>query len=93
MLYGTTVYGGSSGQGTVFSLSLGAPQLTITESGTNIILTWPANATNWTLLQNTNLATTNWTAFAAANVGNNGILKTATNQPAGGNKFFRLMHP
>ena len=57
------------------------------------LVTWPANATNWTLLQNTNLATTNWTAFATANVGNNGILKTATNQPAGGNKFFRLVHP
>jgi len=31
---------GSSGEGTVFSLSF-RPQLTITASGTNIILSWP----------------------------------------------------
>ena len=37
-LYGTATGGGSSGNGTVFSLSF-APQLTITSSGTNVILT------------------------------------------------------
>jgi uncharacterized repeat protein (TIGR03803 family) len=41
-LYGTAAGGGSSGNGTVFSLSF-RPQLTITPSGTNVILTWPAN--------------------------------------------------
>ena len=33
--------GGSSGSGTVFSLSLPPPQLTISPSGANVILTWP----------------------------------------------------
>ena len=75
------------------SVYLNQVSLDIFRSGTNVLVTWPANASNWMLLQNTNLATTNWTAFATANVGNNGILKTATNQPAGGNKFFRLVHP
>jgi uncharacterized repeat protein (TIGR03803 family) len=42
-LYGTTSYGGNSGNGTVFKLSF-APTLTIARSGTNILLTWPANA-------------------------------------------------
>ena len=41
-LYGTAAYGGSSGNGTVFSLSF-APRLTITRFGTSVILTWPAN--------------------------------------------------
>jgi uncharacterized repeat protein (TIGR03803 family) len=42
-LYGTaSSYGSSSGAGTVFSISL-APQLTITPSGSNVILTWPTN--------------------------------------------------
>ena len=41
-LYGTASGGGSSGRGTVFSLSF-RPQLTITPSGTNVILSWPAS--------------------------------------------------
>jgi hypothetical protein len=75
------------------SVYLNQVSLDILRSGTNVFVTWPANATNWTLLQNTNLATTNWTPFAAGNLGTNGGLKTATNKPASGNKFFRLVHP
>jgi len=41
-LYGTASSGGSSGAGTVFCLSF-RPQLTIVPSGTNVILSWPAN--------------------------------------------------
>jgi uncharacterized repeat protein (TIGR03803 family) len=43
-LYGTAEDGGTNGDGTVFSLSLPLPQLTITTLGTNVILTWPTNA-------------------------------------------------
>ena len=39
-LCGTARGGGSSGNGTVFSLSF-APLLTIIPSGTNVILSWP----------------------------------------------------
>jgi uncharacterized repeat protein (TIGR03803 family) len=42
-LYGMAYPGSSSGNGTVFSLSFPLPQLTITPSGTTVILTWPAN--------------------------------------------------
>jgi len=38
-LYGTASAGGSGGNGTVFGLSF-RPQLTITPSGTNVILSW-----------------------------------------------------
>jgi uncharacterized repeat protein (TIGR03803 family) len=41
-LFGTASSGGTSGNGTVFGLSLGA-QLTITRSRTDLILTWPTN--------------------------------------------------
>ena len=54
-LYGTAYDGGSSGNGTVFSLSLPPPQLTIIPSGANVILTWPTNATGFTLQSTTNL--------------------------------------
>ncbi len=54
-LYGTTFSGGSSGYGTIFSLSLLPPQLTIIPFGTNVILTWPTNAIGFTLQSTTNL--------------------------------------
>ena len=41
-LYGTAPDGGSSGAGTVFSLSF-APQLTITRSAANVVVMWPTN--------------------------------------------------
>jgi hypothetical protein len=66
------------------SVYLNQVSLNILRSGANAFVTWSSSATNWTLQQSTNLTAANWTAFATANVGNNGILKTATNQPAGG---------
>src|SRR5207237_5053092 len=62
ILYGTAGGGGSSGNGTVFSLSF-RPQLTIVPSGippSGIILTWPTNVagfdyTGYTLQSTTNL--------------------------------------
>jgi len=54
-LYGTTSGGGSSSDGTVFSLSLPPPQLTIIPYAANVILTWPANAAGFTLQSTTNL--------------------------------------
>src|SRR5438128_537926 len=58
-LYGTTCCGGTAGNGTVFRLSF-TPQLTITRSGDNVILTWPTNYagfdyTGFTLQSTTNL--------------------------------------
>ncbi len=41
-LYGTAQIGGSSGNGTVFSISLPRPRLTITFSGTYPVVSWPA---------------------------------------------------
>lgn len=51
-LYGTTYYGGATGNGTIFSLSLpapSAPQLDIISSGANVILTWPAELAGYNL--------------------------------------------
>jgi uncharacterized repeat protein (TIGR03803 family) len=48
-LYGTTGSGGDWGTGTVFSLSLTPPQLTIVRAGANVVLTWPADTTGFTL--------------------------------------------
>ena len=86
--------GGSSGNGTVFSLSF-APQLTIIPSGANVILTWPTNVagfdyTGYTLQSTTNLVSSAvWTTNSPAPVVVNGQ-NTVTNPISGTQQFYRL---
>ena len=78
----------SSGRGTVFSLSF-RPQLTITPSGTNVILTWPTNAVGFTLQSTTNLSPAVWSTNSPAPVvigGQNVII----NPISGPQQFYRL---
>ena len=82
-LYGTTYEGGSSGNGTVFSLSLPRPQLTIVRSGANVILTWPTNAAGFAL-QSAPAITGTFTNLPAAT-------SPYTNPTGSGQKFFRLI--
>jgi len=88
-LYGTAERGGSPGPGTVFSLRLPPPQLTIITSGANVILTWPANFTGFTLQSATNLSSPIWTTNLTAPVVLNGQY-TVTNPISGTQQFFRL---
>jgi uncharacterized repeat protein (TIGR03803 family) len=93
-LYGTAYKGGSSGKGTVFSLSF-TPQLTIVPSGTNVILTWPTNYagfnyTGFTLQTTTNLGPlAAWTTNLPSPVVVNGS-NAVTNPISGTKQFFRL---
>jgi uncharacterized repeat protein (TIGR03803 family) len=93
ILYGTTYRGGSSGCGTVFSLTLptvNAPQLTIIRSGANVILTWPTNSAGFTLQSTTNLIPAAvWSTVSPAPVVVNG-LNAVTNVISGTRKFYRL---
>jgi uncharacterized repeat protein (TIGR03803 family) len=94
-LFGTTQYGGSAGNdGVIFSISLpaGPPQLTITPSEANVILTWPTNAIGFALQSTTNLVSQVWTTNLPAPVMLNGQY-TVTNPISGGQKFFRLSQP
>jgi len=91
-VYGTAEAGGRSGNGTVFSLII-PPQLTIIRSGTNVTLTWPTNATGFTLEFATNLVSpifwnTNSPAPVVINRQN-----TVTNPISGTHQFFRLSNP
>jgi len=68
----------------------GLPNLTITHSGSSVIVSWP-NTGNYTLLQNTTLSGGSWTtntSFVTAN-GTNSLTLT----PPTGNLFFRLCAP
>jgi len=89
-LYGIADGGGSSGYGTVFSLALTSPQMAIVPSQGNVILTWPTNATGFTLQSTTNLASPAvWTTNSPAPVVVNGQ-NIATNLIARPQEFFRL---
>jgi uncharacterized repeat protein (TIGR03803 family) len=86
-LYGTATGGGNSGSGTVFSLSLAAvtvpsPKLTIIVYATNVVLTWPTNATGFILQSTTNLVSPVWITVPGQN--------TVTNSISGIQKFYRL---
>ena len=93
-LYGTAYGGGSSGNGTVFSLSF-PPQLTIIPSETNLILTWPTNYagfdyTGYTLESTTNLVSPVWATNSPAPVVVNGQ-NVVTNSITGSQQFYRLI--
>jgi uncharacterized repeat protein (TIGR03803 family) len=84
--------GGTSGSGAIFSISLPTPPppLTISSTGANVILTWPTNATPFTLQCTTNLAPPSvWTTNSHAPVVING-LNTVTNLISGTQQFYRL---
>ena len=87
-LYGTATAGGSSGNGTVFSIFI-QPQLTIIPSGQSVILTWPTNYTGFTLQSTTNLVSPVWTTNSPAPVVVNGQ-NTVTNPISGTQQFYRL---
>jgi len=94
-LYGTAEMGGTWGNGTVFSLTLPAPQLTLTTAGANVILTWPTNYagfddSGYTLQSTTNLESpTIWSTVSPTPAVVNGQF-TVTNLVSGTEQVFRL---
>jgi uncharacterized repeat protein (TIGR03803 family) len=89
-MFGTAEAGGSWENGTVFSISLPvSPQLTITPSAGNVILTWPTVTTGYTLQSTTNLVSSVWTTNSSAPIVVNGQ-NTVTNSISGTQQFFRL---
>jgi len=89
-LYGTAAGGGVSGNGTIFGFTLPRPLLAITRSGTNVVLTWSASPSSYTLEFGTNLVSpTFWSTNLPAPVILSG-LNTVTNPIATAPKFYRL---
>lgn len=92
-LYGTACFGGSSGDGTVFSISF-SPRPTIIHSGSNVILSWPTNYagfdySGYTLQSTKNIALSVWTNNPSAAVVVNGQY-IFTNSISVAPQFFRL---
>ncbi len=96
VLYGTTRRGGSTGNGTVFSLSdsppmPAPPRLTISRVEVNVIVAWPTctNGLNYTLQSTTNLAAPIWTSNLPTPLVENGQ-NSVTTPISGLQQFFRL---
>jgi uncharacterized repeat protein (TIGR03803 family) len=91
-LYGTALAGGTSGNGTIFSLSLAPvtpPELTIVSSAGNIVLSWPSSVTGLNLQSATNFISPAWAVVSKTPVVVNS-LNTVTNPITGSQQFFRL---
>jgi hypothetical protein len=59
---------------------------------TTVRVLWPYPSASWTLQQNPNIGTTNWSATGFS-VSNDGTNNSVTISPPTGNLFFRLNHP
>jgi len=90
-LYGAIFQGGSSGNGTIFSISL-PPQLAITSSGQNVILSWPTNFTGFYLQDTVTLAAGGWisTTLPQPPIIANAQFVVTIPKPASGQHFYRL---
>ncbi|EEF57474.1 hypothetical protein [Pedosphaera parvula] len=71
----------------------GAPFLTITPAGLNVIISWPVSSTTFTLQQDADLNTPNaWSTTGSSVTVTNGS-NYVTVPATVGNKFFRLKYP
>jgi hypothetical protein len=91
VLYGTTLAGGTSGNGTVFNFVLPVPTLqpAISPNGQKLVLNWQTNALGMTLQSCTNLAAPVWIPVSSGGSLMN-AQTTATNPVAHRHEFFRL---
>lgn len=89
-LYGVSVFGGTNGSGTVYSLGLPSPVLTLQISDGGAIATWPTNAFGFILQSAPDLTPpVAWTPVPATPIVENGQYEV-TNLLAGEQMFFRL---
>jgi len=67
---------------------LPTPPLAVAHSGNSLKISWPASVTGWTLRQNSDLTTTNWTPIGG--ITNDGTNNFITITPSAGSLFFHL---
>jgi hypothetical protein len=75
------------------SVLFNLPTLAINSSSNSVNVSWPSCWTNWTLEQNSDLTTTNWSASGGINDISNTLNTLIITNPPPGNFFFRLTFP
>lgn len=65
------------------------PQLTITQAGADVLISWPTSAANFQLQSNPDLTTTNWTVITSTLTTNGSQISTLV-PVSGPQDFFRL---
>jgi hypothetical protein len=89
---GGDVFGATNLASPLFEVSLSAAGLTLASSGTNLVLSWASPPGSWTLQQNSDLTTTNWTTATNSTAVFNGQAR-ATIPPTNAGVFYRLVYP
>ena len=88
---GTNIFAANNLASPIFEVSLPPAALSITNSGGNLVLSWPSPPGGFVLQQNSDLTTTNWLTATNlstfANFQNQVILA-----PTNGNQFYRLKY-
>lgn len=96
-LYGTTCFGGigpAPGNGVIYSITF-TPQLSIAQSGSNVVLSWPTNIAGFDYSSYTLQSTTNffpsasWSAVSSPPAFTNGLY-TVTDSISSTAMFYRL---
>jgi len=89
----TGVAQGTNNDYVTIKYSTAGPSLTIARTTTNTVaVSWPSPAADFALQQNTNMATTNWTAVGLSPT-DDGTNNTVIIDPPEGIRFYRLFHP
>jgi len=72
-------------------LATPTPQLAVTQSGNGLTISWSYSPfISWTLQQNPDLTTTNWSPAPTGGISNDGTNNYYMIPPSPGNLFFRL---
>jgi hypothetical protein len=77
--------------GNTLTVLANIPRLTISRSATNAIVSWPSSWTGWSLMQNSDLTTSNWSACTG--IADDGTNRSLTIPSPMGSQFFRLSSP
>ncbi len=80
---------------TTFPPPISTPAVTINPLGNGVLVSWPSASAGWSLQQNSDLTTSNWSPSGYSGYGfaDDGTNKSLIVTPPTGNLFFRLLHP
>jgi len=80
---------------TTFPPPTSTPSLNIKPSVSGMFLSWPSASAGWSLQQNPDLTTTNWSpsGYSGYSITDDGTNKSLIVTPPIGSFFFRLLHP